>query len=313
MPVVRPSASFVTSLIAETLSERPQHLQQSQTNLHEESGGTSDTGWSSLPPKLASCSESGSYNYNGGVLRYPDGPGPRERVGVESPVATYAQEDVEIERFSPYLEEDFSPLRSLPIAPLPNIMHLGRESIPVQKPFRVSDAPGKSIPPPISPALSPSPSLSPPPRTRSTRPISSLPVPNRSRRQRPRIPRADLDRESVWSTLPSRKRKAPASEGCKRKGGITTTARFSLPVALPPTDNALAGNSSSNMKSTYRPPPRPLRAESKGENHGRGSQETDTGFGSSDDGATGWRIVKITPSMLKDPKFSGTSFGEPLR
>jgi len=159
----------------------------------------------------------------------------------------------------------------------------------------------------MPPASSPSPSPPRLPQQRPTRPLSSLPVPSKSRLKRPRISRVDLDRDTVWSTLPSRKRKTAVSN---HKGGITTTARFSLPVALPSADNALAETTNLRMKTLYRPPPRPPRAELNEGGSQKGGKPGNAGISSADEGATGWQLVEIMPSMLKDLKFLGTGAGE---
>ena len=130
MTVTRPSTSFVTSLIAETLSQRRQHIEESQADPAGESQCASDVWWSSGPPKLTQYPENSSHGFSEGAVQNIDNLRSLDETSVETPIAAYAQEDIEIARFSPYLAEDFSPLRSPPITMLPIETHLEQEKIP---------------------------------------------------------------------------------------------------------------------------------------------------------------------------------------
>jgi hypothetical protein len=310
-PIVTRPSTFVSSLIAETLSQKSQLPKQSQTSPRGESGCISDAWSSSECPNLMPYPGGSSHNSSEGVLRYLDGTQSLEDVNVETPIVTYAQQDVQVERFSPYLDEDFSPRRASPVAFLHNGRPSEQEVFSTPKSPPIPNVSRKRSSTFVLSASSPPPSPSPPfpPQRRPARPLSSLPIPSKFRRPRPRISRVDLDRDAVWSTLPSRKRKTPSTASNEHKKGITTTARFSLPIALPPADNASAGTSILRTTSLYRPPPRPPKVESKGEDCGRRNQEggkPNSAGTASVNGAFGWQLVKIAPSMLKDPKFSTT-------
>ena len=64
MTITGPSASFITSLIAETLSQQHRHLEESQADPREESLCASDVWWSSDPPKLPQYRENSSYDFS---------------------------------------------------------------------------------------------------------------------------------------------------------------------------------------------------------------------------------------------------------
>jgi hypothetical protein len=104
--------------------------------------------------------------------------------------------------------------------------------------------------------------------------------------KKPNVKHANLEEgdEEAWSTLPSRKKSKPFAT--RTRAGITTTARFTLPIIKPSIpdpkrdadrDKRLDGRS---KPTAYRPPPR-MHVKDDIENI------------ESEEGPAGWKIVSV--------------------